>query len=344
MPKVSHCFVACVLFVHALSAAPVVSPQDPAILARLQAAEREQTLTDPAMKPWHLRISVQLFNEKGEPKETGSIEEWWAAPTSYRQTFEFPSYKATLLMTPTGQYVTDKAGAAPYELEELLRLVTHPFDTAAELQNASAVVREEKLGPTKADCIVLDKKIKRIPYPPLGLFPTYCLQQGSNTLLMRSEISEISALSAIGGFRGKHYPVDLRLLINNVRAGTEHVDKLEIIDAAASELTNTDGLTNQNEVHLQMASEMAQALLLKQVQPIYPGNARDRGASGVVVLEAKIGTDGRLHKISLLSAPNAELAVAAAVAVRQWEYKPAMVNGNPAEFRTTIQVIFQPEP
>jgi protein TonB len=66
------------------------------------------------------------------------------------------------------------------------------------------------------------------------------------------------------------------------------------------------------------------------------------------VLHAIIGKDGSIQSLQLISGPK-ELAPAAWDAVKQWTYKPYLLNGEPTAVDTTIMVNFnlnnsQPEP
>lgn len=71
-------------------------------------------------------------------------------------------------------------------------------------------------------------------------------------------------------------------------------------------------------------------------EPAYPAEAN--GAEGEVSLDAVIGKDGRILSLSVHSGDPA-LANAALAAVRQWAYRPLMVNGVPVEVATDIDVI-----
>ena len=50
--------------------------------------------------------------------------------------------------------------------------------------------------------------------------------------------------------------------------------------------------------------------------------------------------DGSVHDIHVVSAPSASLAASALLSVAHWEYKPYIVDGQPVEVKTTINVIF----
>ena len=78
---------------------------------------------------------------------------------------------------------------------------------------------------------------------------------------------------------------------------------------------------------------------LLRVQPEYPEMARRAHIEGVVVLQAVIGTDGRVESVrSLASVPLLEEA--AVKAVRQWRYLPARQRGHPVKVYYTIRVEF----
>jgi protein TonB len=78
---------------------------------------------------------------------------------------------------------------------------------------------------------------------------------------------------------------------------------------------------------------------LTKVNPVYPPEAKANGVSGTVVLMAVIGKDGAVKSLNAVSGPPV-LAAAAMDAVRQWTYKPYLLNGNPVEVDTTITVNF----
>lgn len=81
---------------------------------------------------------------------------------------------------------------------------------------------------------------------------------------------------------------------------------------------------------------------VKNVTPVYPSFALQAHIEGVVILEATIGVDGRIKEIKVLRSIK-ELDDAAVKAVRAWEYKPTVVNGQAVQVITTIPVNFNLE-
>ena len=91
---------------------------------------------------------------------------------------------------------------------------------------------------------------------------------------------------------------------------------------------------------VRVGANVAAANLVKQVKPEYPPDAKAAGVSGTVILEVNINTGGKIEGLRTISGDPA-LANAAMEAVRQWEYKPIMLNNQPVDVFTTVQVTFQ---
>jgi protein TonB len=81
------------------------------------------------------------------------------------------------------------------------------------------------------------------------------------------------------------------------------------------------------------------ASLIHRVQPDYPRIATLTRLSGSVLLRAVIGTDGEVHELEVLNG-NPILAAAALAAVRQWRYRPTLLDGQAVEVETQITVNF----
>jgi protein TonB len=90
---------------------------------------------------------------------------------------------------------------------------------------------------------------------------------------------------------------------------------------------------------VRVSSGVVSGLLLRKVQPNYPPLARQARIQGVVVLQAQISKDGNIENLQLISG-HPMLAPAAIEAVKQWKYKPYLLNGEPVEVETQVQVNF----
>ena len=89
-------------------------------------------------------------------------------------------------------------------------------------------------------------------------------------------------------------------------------------------------------------SHLEEGRLLQKIQPIYPEPAKRLRIQGDVVLTALIARDGGIEGLKAISG-HPMLIPAALEAVRQWRYKPYILNGSATEVETTIKVTFRLE-
>jgi periplasmic protein TonB len=90
---------------------------------------------------------------------------------------------------------------------------------------------------------------------------------------------------------------------------------------------------------IRVGGNVQSAMLVREVQPIYPEIARTAHVSGTVILHAIIAKDGSIRELQYVSGPPL-LMRAAMDAVREWRYKPTLLNGEPVEVDTTISLVF----
>jgi protein TonB len=90
---------------------------------------------------------------------------------------------------------------------------------------------------------------------------------------------------------------------------------------------------------IRVSSGVSTGLLIRKVQPAYPPLARQARIQGTVILQAQISKDGNVENLQLVSG-HPMLAPAAIEAVKQWKYKPYLLNGEPTPVDTQIQVNF----
>jgi protein TonB len=90
---------------------------------------------------------------------------------------------------------------------------------------------------------------------------------------------------------------------------------------------------------LSISSGVMAGNLLEKTVPQYPAIARAVRIQGTVVLQATIAKDGAIQNLRVINGPPM-LQQAAIDAVRSWRYKPYLLNGEPVEVETTINVVF----
>ena len=90
---------------------------------------------------------------------------------------------------------------------------------------------------------------------------------------------------------------------------------------------------------VRVSQGVTQGLLIKRIQPAYPPLARQARIQGTVLLQAEISKNGDIENLRLISG-HPMLAPAAIEAVKQWKYRPYILNGEPVEGETQITVNF----
>ncbi len=90
---------------------------------------------------------------------------------------------------------------------------------------------------------------------------------------------------------------------------------------------------------IRIGGAVQQAQLLTQVAPVYPELAKQARIQGTVRLQAIIGKEGKVLELEVISG-HPLMQQAALQAVSQWVYKPTLLNGEPVEVVTTVDVVF----
>jgi protein TonB len=90
---------------------------------------------------------------------------------------------------------------------------------------------------------------------------------------------------------------------------------------------------------VQIGGRVAEANLIRKVQPVYPPLAKSARVQGTVEFTATISKEGNIENLTLVRG-HPLLVNAAREAVQQWKYKPTLLNGQPVEVITDIIVNF----
>jgi len=133
---------------------------------------------------------------------------------------------------------------------------------------------------------------------------------------------------------GKAMVVNAHLTLGDV-SETVSVKAARPASAAPAAKTTTP-------TRIQVGGNVQAAMILKRVQPIYPADMKANGVTGTVMIEALIQKDGTVSDLHVMNTDvDPELVTAATDAVSQWQYRPALLNGQPVVVLTNIAVTFE---
>jgi len=303
-----------------------------------------------SLKPWHLTASYQLYDPNGQPSERGTWEYWWASPTLYRSTWTRGSSTRSEWHTADGKIIESASGENLHFLEvNLPENLFAPLPKPDVYDPAKTWLDRETvpLGNSKAACV----RVVRKSMPPILGQPqsriqliTYCFDPKVPALILA--VDALSGItSAYGDFiqmQGRYLARSFAETVNNRKLLTITVDAVSALGANDSALSppahpQGDALPVVNVAY----DSMTNHALKTPVPNFYPSMARQKMLSGTVLVEARIGVDGKVEGAQVISSPGTPLTNAAEEAISHWEYKPYLQNGSPTEVITEIEMVYK---
>jgi TonB family protein len=305
--------------------------------ALMLAASKLNNLATADARPWHIMASFQLFDEQGTVTDEGTYEEFWAGPTKFKRTFTGKAFAQTDYGSEKGDMRVDAHGDVP------TLLMNTRYDLVSSLPNEQAIQHQSysakpiETGALKLICLTTapGEDGRRI------FSPTYCV--GTSEPILRISADAMGTTQTLHNrilrFENRTIAGDLKLTRNSKPAVTLHVDSIENLDAASESIFTPPPDAVLVPRRIAISGAVAQGLLTHTVDPVYPAEARASHISGTVVLHGVISKEGHIKNLQAISGPSA-LQQAAVEAVLQWRYKPYLLNGNPVEVDTTVNVVF----
>jgi TonB family protein len=342
------CSAACIQAQTAATASPAPSAVTEAVVAQpgtedwgqlLAKAAAMNGLDGPNVKPWHLKASFETFDDDGKSKSTGTYEEWWAAEKKRKSTFVVGDVSQTDYMTDKGLL---RAGSKSIFENAVMRVpgdLLQPM--AVRLENYAFDEEDKTLGPVKVRCVTLHP-LKDVAPP--GIAPlVYCLDQERPTLRVRTSLGLGGAYQTsynhLVGFQDGFLAKSVEVMHDHMPVVKIHLESVENLAGIDDAEFTAPADAVRPVLKVNIAGGIAAGMLLRKVQPDYPEAAKEMRLSGVVTLQAIIAKDGHIRDLHVVSGPTG-LQKAAMDAVQQWLYRPYLLNGEPVEVQTTVNVVF----
>jgi TonB family protein len=338
-------------------------PSDPT--AFMLFASQSNGLSQIGNQTWHLRATFKIFDEQGNAKDQGIFEEFYVSPDKFKRGYSGTAFSQTLYGTQEGWMQTgDKAWPEPL-LERLRGEFVNPLPIPMQISRSDIAAERREINGAKFACFSLRPKVAPSDGPePLDAAhsvrivnpqsnATYCFDAGSDVLrisLFDQEQTEIMRNRPVL-FQGHSLPGDLELKRAGKVALTAHLESIEAItpideavftppsDAVPIKIKMIAEKSAPGDGKIAISAGTAVGLLNSNVAPVYPPIAKAARVQGTVSLQALIGKDGQVSELHVISGP-AMLQQAAMDAVKQWVYRPYLLNGKPMEVLTTVNVIF----
>jgi hypothetical protein len=236
-----------VLFVVALTliSATLKAQDTDALSQRLLRTSHATRINDIDAKPWHLKINFQLFDPKGKPSETGTIEEWWAGLSTWKFHIESPSYTGTVVENRQGDFRTSGIGPVPLLLRSIESDFVYPMPMGENPGKTKFQLHHQKVSNLKADCIELSD-----PTIPMS-FPSYCLVPTKDALLAiySSSGSRSTLFEHIENFRGQLTARTISYKAGNILLFSASADELNEIQPSDGLFTPSADMQKVTDMH-----------------------------------------------------------------------------------------------
>jgi TonB family protein len=321
-------------------------PSDPQ--AVLATAAPHYDFSSPALKPWHLRLSYQTYDDNGKPAKQGAYEYWWVSPKVYRSTWTRGGQSYSEWHTADGKsfYAGSDMELDFFEYQlpsDLFSPLPAPQDYDAS--KTYFVKEKEKFGKSKEPCFMIVPKMpqhERILTVPMGLFPSYCFDEKIPALLAKWSFASLTiGFGSLVEFQGLYLPRQILMYENTRPILKAMVDEMSHLSPSDPALIPARDATPDRSESVAIGSGIMAGHRIGGPPPVYPEDAKEARADGTVTLKALIGRDGRIHDMQVVTAPWPSLVASAMWSVSQWKYKPYLLNGEPVEVETTINVIYK---
>lgn len=329
--------------------APATLPADPAQL--LQFIADSNGLHGVQAKPWHLHATWKSQDAQGQTTDQGTLEEWWAAEKRYKLVYTSSKAQQIVYGTDKGRMaVKSDTGVsfALYNIETPLSWPAPPV-TPEGLKRMRLQVAPWQTGGVTLTCILqawptapgavamtIDKSGQSEP-----LLNRFCFDPTTGALRVRTGAPRVvTTYNSLVRFQGNYVARAVRSAWAAGQKLDIDVDALETLDPVndADMIPPADAVPYLRKVAV--SSGVMGGNRIGGTEPAYPEEAKWGRVQGTVVLQATIQRDGTIGELRIISGPQ-ELQKAALEAVKTWRYKPYLVNGEPVEVETQINVVFQ---
>jgi hypothetical protein len=311
----------------------------------LLAAARVNGLDAPGLKPWHILLTYDEFDEDGDNVDSGAYEEFWVSPKQYRVSYSSPAFTQTDIASEKGLFRTGNQ-KWPGELQTRVRdEFVRPMFREMNLQYAKTERRTRAVGKVQAPCVLLRGTGGNMIISDNGL-ATFCFEPDSLMLrysrggMAMGSVWDQTVYDKVVRFQDRYVASDVRV----VRAGKSylklHVEKLEpIAELNAVEFTPPPSAVPLDE---KLVTPDSRALTLDYLvhyeMPQYPKSIHAPG--GAATMKFVISKDGRVTTMQFLEGTT-EMKKGLEEALKKNVYRPFLVRGEPVEVEVTQKFIYE---
>jgi TonB family protein len=314
---------------------PAASAADPKAL--MLAASKLNNLATPDAKPWHIKAAFQLFDEQGAVTDEGTYEEFWASAFQFKRTFTGKNFSQTSYGSKKGVLLAG-AQEEPDILLVARNNLVHPLPDDVIIEHTTYTTKPLDSGSIKLLCVIPSAFAPGAPADNSA----YCLDTDNPMLRVAARPSTSDQTFHNRPLRVEDRAIagEMKIMHNGKVTVALHVEAATVLDPSEEAVFMPPAGAVPAAQPMTVSGAVSEGMLEYKVNPEYPSAARNAHLEGVVALQGIIGKNGAIRTLKALAGPEI-LQGAAIQAVQQWRYRPYLLNGEPVEVQTTINVVFK---
>ncbi len=319
--------------------APAANPKTP---EEFFARARQLSDLEAAGIPFHLKATYVAAGD-AEFTGDGTIEEWWQSNDAWRLEATLGDYKYVAF--PNQSYCA--SDYVPLRLSQAIDMfaIKIPSNIGTTYKWKFQRKKLKNMGnliglTTEYDCGQISSKEQA-----KCEMQDYFTREG--LLRIRQSLGIATVYNGIQNFNGLLIPRSITAIAAGpIQILNISITTLEPLSADEKTATSLAAIPAGLQPYWFIRYEAKQHKsatpphIIQQAAPTYPVEAREKGMSGAVVIDATIDDQGNVREPYVILSAGKPLDASALTAVRQWKYTPVTVDGKPIAIETTIAVIF----
>jgi len=330
-------------------------PKSPAEL--LTAAALVNGLDAPGLKPWHIAVTYDQFDEDGDNVDSGTYEEFWITSRQYRLAYASQDFKQTEYATESGLYRAGDPkwpGIVPTRVrDEFIR----PMFRELNLQFAKPEKRTLDFGKAHLPCVMLratnaGNAIFMMRRPDSGNMTAsdgaagFCFERDS--LMLRyskggsapGTVWDEIMYREIVQFQGRYIAREVEVTRSGKPYLKLHLNKLEsLAQPYPADLAPPPNAVRIDDKPIAPDARVLNLdYLVHQEFPQYPRSIRPPG--GEAEMKFKIDKEGRVEEVQFVQG-NSDMGKTLEETLKKFVYRPFLLRGEPVEVETTQKFGYQ---
>ena len=319
-------------------------PNDPEEM--LLAAAQVNGLDAAGLKPWHILVSYDKFDQDGDNVDSGTYEEFWAGPKQYRLSYTSHDFTQTDIATEKGLYRT---GAEKWAGELQTRVrdeFVRPMFREMNLQYAKPEKKKLQLGKAKLPCVLLRRSDMGSFMLSENVLAAFCFEPDALVLRYskggagRSTIYEQAIYDKIVQLQGRYVASDVQVMQRGKLFLKMHLEKLESIGQLnMADFTPPTSASLVNEERIAADGQVLMLdYLLHEEMVQFPKSIRAPG--GQAVVKYLIGKDGHVTDVEFVEGTPA-MQEAIEESLKKYVFRPFVVRGERVEVEAKQQFSYE---